>query len=211
MYSQTEDDEEDDDTDVLHIFGRTHNTPPTYYYRQLVKGTLWTPWKKVNLDIQSDHLIPVVHNRRLYLFWPLFDEKSVDTGKSVPPFVESKEHWYWLQKHENWKRQHQAWQTLNDLWKSMQSLDQLINNDDDEDTNSNFANAFIRRYNADPWPVLKRFDPNDEPREPSAPQDSSDPNFSRWEIKLAWSESSGIWSQSKPPQHSGLPVCHQDG
>ena len=39
---------------VLHVFGRTFNPPHIYYYRRLNADTgVWTPWEKVNLDIQG--------------------------------------------------------------------------------------------------------------------------------------------------------------
>ena len=44
------------------------------YESALVLGTgyaigppTWTPWEKIELDIQSEHLIPVVYERRLLL------------------------------------------------------------------------------------------------------------------------------------------------
>ena len=76
---------EDTEANELHVFGRTFNNPPIYYYRKLdLKHHVWTPWDKVQLDIQGNdegdnagvHLIPMVWNRRLYLFWPVFTEKS---------------------------------------------------------------------------------------------------------------------------------------
>src|SRR5262249_19740106 len=52
-----------------------------YYYRRLMNNSEWTAWEKVPVDIQGDHLIPVVWNRRLYLFWPIFTQKaSPSTG-----------------------------------------------------------------------------------------------------------------------------------
>lgn len=59
---------------ILHVFGRTKSDPRIYYYRQWIDKSYWTPWEKVNVDIGGDcnHLIPVVYNRRLYLFWPIF-------------------------------------------------------------------------------------------------------------------------------------------
>lgn len=63
--------------DILHVFGRTRGTPHSYYYRQRPGDTLeWTPWERVDVDIEGDHLIPVIWNRRLYLFWPVFTEKA---------------------------------------------------------------------------------------------------------------------------------------
>ncbi|MGH8542927.1 MAG: neuraminidase-like domain-containing protein, partial [Gammaproteobacteria bacterium] len=75
MYHQ-----EEDGIDILHVFGRTRNTPNVYYYRQWVDQSYWTPWERVDVDIQGDHLIPVVWNRRLHLFWPIFTEKAKDPG-----------------------------------------------------------------------------------------------------------------------------------
>ncbi len=62
--------------DVLHVLGRTRAKPNVYYYRRRIGGSRWTPWEQVDLDIEGDHLIPIVWNRRLYLFWPVFTEKS---------------------------------------------------------------------------------------------------------------------------------------
>ena len=66
-----------DDKTLLHIFARTPNEPHIYYYRQFAGATeSWSPWEKVELDIAGDHLIPVVWNRRLHLFWPIFRETT---------------------------------------------------------------------------------------------------------------------------------------
>jgi hypothetical protein len=62
----------------LHVFARTHAEPHTYFYRCQVERNRWTPWEKIPLDIQSDHLIPVVHNGRLYLFWAIINEVGSD-------------------------------------------------------------------------------------------------------------------------------------
>jgi hypothetical protein len=76
-------------TSRLHVFARTREAPHHYFYRRGeleidVEGLLaggaptsafdarWTPWERVDVDIEGDHLIPVVHNRRVYLFWPIF-------------------------------------------------------------------------------------------------------------------------------------------
>jgi peptidoglycan hydrolase-like protein with peptidoglycan-binding domain len=74
--------------DVLHVFGRTRNTPRIYFYRQLQNQTTWTPWERVQLDIEGDHLIPVVWNRRLYLFWPRFTMKSLQDPKKQRTYYE---------------------------------------------------------------------------------------------------------------------------
>ncbi|MDR4505818.1 MAG: neuraminidase-like domain-containing protein [Candidatus Scalindua sp.] len=63
------------DTATIHVFGRTHSEPHIYYYRRQEKNS-WTPWEKMDLDIEGDHLMPVIWNRRLYLFWPIFIESA---------------------------------------------------------------------------------------------------------------------------------------
>ena len=62
--------------DVLHAFGRTRGTPHRYYYRRRIDSAYWTAWQLVDMDIEGDHLIPVIWNRRLYLLWPIFSELS---------------------------------------------------------------------------------------------------------------------------------------
>src|SRR5262249_34591065 len=61
--------------DILHIFGRTYAVPHFYFYRRLRDG-VFSPWEKVELDIEGDHLIPAVWNDHLYLSWPIFTEKT---------------------------------------------------------------------------------------------------------------------------------------
>ncbi|HYU30576.1 MAG TPA: neuraminidase-like domain-containing protein [Thermoanaerobaculia bacterium] len=61
--------------DILHVFARTTGTPHVYFYRRRVDSAFWTAWERLDLDIEGEHLVPVVWNRRLYLFWPVFTEK----------------------------------------------------------------------------------------------------------------------------------------
>jgi hypothetical protein len=79
--------------DILHVFGRTGpGKPHVYYYRQLINGMEWTTWEKVQIDIQSVEsngtevgveILPVVWNRRLYIFWPEFTTKSKPGDPSI--------------------------------------------------------------------------------------------------------------------------------
>ena len=77
---------------TIHIFGRTSGTPHVYYYRTLQQTgdgvndswvNSWTAWERVDVDIQSDQLIPVVWNNRLYIFWPLYTE-TADQAANQP-------------------------------------------------------------------------------------------------------------------------------
>ncbi len=65
----------DEETGTLHVFGRTHNLPHQYFYRTQYKN-IWSSWEKVELDIEGDHILPVVWNGRLMLFWGQFTEKQ---------------------------------------------------------------------------------------------------------------------------------------
>jgi hypothetical protein len=85
--------EDDADNTIVHVFGRTPGGEPrTYYYRRY-DYRQWTPWEKVDLDIQGDYLIPAVINRRLYLFWPVFtevpDEAENNRAKTVTIKIDS--------------------------------------------------------------------------------------------------------------------------
>jgi len=77
---------------TLHVFGRTFGIPRAYFYRRYASGG-WTPWEPVGLDIQGDHVVPVVWHDRLWLFWVTFrtivEESTTTTtaGESItiPP------------------------------------------------------------------------------------------------------------------------------
>ena len=73
------------DKDCLYVFARTRGVPSIYYFRKRLGGVRWTPWERIDLDIEGDHLIPVVWNRRIYLFWPVFTEKQIPSFDSNSP------------------------------------------------------------------------------------------------------------------------------
>ncbi|MGD8588906.1 MAG: neuraminidase-like domain-containing protein, partial [Chromatiales bacterium] len=79
---------------TYHIFARTYNAPHVWFYRRLEKGRVWTPWEKIDTDIEGDHLVPVMFQNRLHLFWTLFREKSKPTPKmkkDAAPFTLGKD------------------------------------------------------------------------------------------------------------------------
>lgn len=93
MYHEVSDDHPWDDlpptVDRVHVIGRTRAVPHTYYHRWYDQGyDRWTGWERVDLDIEGDHLIPVVYNRRLHLFWLIFHEKAQKVEKQ--PEVDGK-------------------------------------------------------------------------------------------------------------------------
>ncbi|WP_100902184.1 neuraminidase-like domain-containing protein [Nostoc flagelliforme] len=75
--------EDDGDNAIVHVFGRTQGAEPHLYYYRSYDYRQWTPWEKVDLDIQGDYLIPAVVNKRLFLFWPIFTEIPDETGNTT--------------------------------------------------------------------------------------------------------------------------------
>jgi hypothetical protein len=77
--------QEDNDTNLLYVFASTTSVPPIYYYRTRDLNTLvWSAWQKIDLDISTEQLIPLIWNRRLYLFWTVFTEKP-NIQQPTPP------------------------------------------------------------------------------------------------------------------------------
>ena len=70
--------------DILHVIARTYGTPNVYFYRRRLDATVWTPWERVDVDIEGDQIMPVVWNRRLYLCWLSFVEQSRMDSANMP-------------------------------------------------------------------------------------------------------------------------------
>lgn len=85
------DDDTEAGTQITHVIGRTFTTPHVYFYRTLDnKLYAWSPWEQIDADISGDSLIPVVWNRRLFLFWPLYTEVTDPTqNNTAPPNITS--------------------------------------------------------------------------------------------------------------------------
>jgi receptor-binding and translocation channel-forming TcA subunit of Tc toxin/neuraminidase-like protein/ABC toxin-like protein len=64
--------------DLFHVVARTPAEPRAYYHRTRVDRAYWTPWQKIELDIDGDQIVPVVHNRQLHLFWLVTDIVAQD-------------------------------------------------------------------------------------------------------------------------------------
>lgn len=60
---------------TLHVFGRTFGGEPHKYFYRRYDGGEWSPWEPMSVEIESDHLAPVVWRDRLYLFWVTFMDK----------------------------------------------------------------------------------------------------------------------------------------
>ena len=72
----------------------TSTDPPTYYYRAIESpfaqgrhdDTIYSPWRKISVQIPVRHASPVMYRKRLYLFWTEIRSQSVNevvNGSSV--------------------------------------------------------------------------------------------------------------------------------
>jgi Neuraminidase-like domain/Salmonella virulence plasmid 28.1kDa A protein len=87
MYHQVDLDNNGNRTlDLMHVFGRTYGGKPQhYYYRRwdAISG-FWSAWQKVDLDIETQHLVPIVYDGRLFLFWSIFTKSSNSPAFTMP-------------------------------------------------------------------------------------------------------------------------------
>lgn len=178
-------------TKVLHVVGRTFHSPHVYYYRRLPLHTgVWTAWERVTVEIEGDHLAPVFWNGRLYIFWPVFEEKPDGNQDLGGPWVHTKaelsswqkyrkEHAKWFQEHAQWESRHAEWLKIHFFWKKY--VEPLYMNLDGN----------LTRMPPEPTEPV-------EPTEPEEPSSSSQPSRTHWEIKLAWSEyRQGKWAATQ--------------
>jgi hypothetical protein len=73
---------EDNNIDIIHVVARTYSHPQHYYYRRF-ENNQWSPWERLNLEIKGDHVALVVWNRRLYIYWLTFIEKSYNEDEAL--------------------------------------------------------------------------------------------------------------------------------
>jgi hypothetical protein len=71
-------------TREVHVVARSRATPPSFYYRKRVDGSRWTPWERVDADLEGDYVLPVVWNGRVHLLWPIFSEYQPDAPLTMP-------------------------------------------------------------------------------------------------------------------------------
>jgi hypothetical protein len=98
--------------DKRHVFGRTGQAKPhKYFYRRRIDGRYWTAWEKVGVDIEGDHLVPVVSNGRLTIYWPIFTQTAKDQRVTMPPPNQdlSAQLVYWDIKMASSEYRHKAW------------------------------------------------------------------------------------------------------
>jgi receptor-binding and translocation channel-forming TcA subunit of Tc toxin/ABC toxin-like protein/neuraminidase-like protein/putative peptidoglycan binding protein len=126
MYHQFEEDE-DGVVNILHVVARTQGHPREYYYRQWIDEREWTPWEKIDADIEADHIILAVHDRRLYLFWPMVVQKAEGDGDTTSNFLEMK--LAWVERfHEQWGARKLSTDSLkvNGMWDQLDLFSHVI-------------------------------------------------------------------------------------
>jgi peptidoglycan hydrolase-like protein with peptidoglycan-binding domain len=75
-------------TDVLYVVARTASSPHKYFWRTRTGGEVWGPWQAIETNLQSEHILPVVYQRSLYLFWPTWSVErplAESEDAAVPP------------------------------------------------------------------------------------------------------------------------------
>ncbi len=67
--------------DTIHVFGRTQAQPHIYYYRKRVADE-WTPWEKMDVQIDGDHFVPVMWRGKLRFYWLVFMKDQLQDSAS---------------------------------------------------------------------------------------------------------------------------------
>ena len=85
---------------ILYVIGRTPNPPYAFYWRKCVGyGTTlaeWSPWYRIELDIQGEHVLVYVQHRTLHLAWPLIKRDGSDKAFTLS--------YYWSRlSGQNWE------------------------------------------------------------------------------------------------------------
>jgi hypothetical protein len=179
------------DDEIVHVFGRTMSSPHIHFYRKLINGVRWTPWEKLDQEVNGDHLIPIVRNRRLYLLWLTFEEKPDEKQELSRKYIQSYEHWRWLNfQYPTWKSKHDRWRSKHAAWLSQKQLFitlEKIKGKTIEEVEKTIAESIGEEPS--------------EPRQPERPAVSTPPVLKHWQIKLHWMEhKDGQWSGRQTSQ-----------
>lgn len=60
---------------ILYLVARTYSLPHQYYWRKYEYGE-WSSWEKVEAEINSDNVVPIIWHNRLFIFWLSFVQKG---------------------------------------------------------------------------------------------------------------------------------------
>ena len=119
------------ETNRMHVVGHTRGVPASYFHRHVcLHSSTWSPWQKIDVEIEGNHVTPVVYNRRLHLFWLTFEEKPLKTKRipksqvssstqeapEAPVMLQVRLGWT-SKTHEGWSAKRIARQKLINPWK----------------------------------------------------------------------------------------------
>jgi hypothetical protein len=113
-----------------HIIARNSAMPIHYYHRKETGGS-WTPWKRIDADISGDHIMPVLHNSRLFLFWPTFEENHYTVPNETDPNKQDAKKYYSIKlsfiecRDGQWSGQSQSTGVIGDKDKTSFDSDRL--------------------------------------------------------------------------------------
>jgi len=66
----------------LYVVGRTPNLPYAYYWRKCIDFGSdfmeWSPWQRIELDIQGDHVMPFMLGGQFHIAWPIIRVNKQD-------------------------------------------------------------------------------------------------------------------------------------
>lgn len=69
---------------IVHVVGRTRTEPRAYFYRQWVDQLEWTPWERIEVEINGDHLLVFARNGRVHLAWLVSERKPRKANFTLP-------------------------------------------------------------------------------------------------------------------------------
>jgi hypothetical protein len=91
---------------VLHVVGRRWSQPRTHFYRQRIGESQWTPWEKLDADIEGEHVMVTVSNGRPTVIWPAIrEERDPSGGKDAAgePLKRWAIRFFWVEReHGRW-------------------------------------------------------------------------------------------------------------
>jgi hypothetical protein len=70
------------DTHTTHVWARSRTQPQLYYYRKRMLNE-WTPWERMDLQIDGDHFVPVIWRGQLRFYWLIFTKQPVEKNLKV--------------------------------------------------------------------------------------------------------------------------------
>lgn len=90
---------------VLHVFGRS--LAPHRYFHRVRRHGAWSPWREIELEISSEHLMPFFMEGRLFLAWASFEDVALPKGRapaasaSGEPVIDGHDQAWWAQESAN--------------------------------------------------------------------------------------------------------------